>query len=280
MKNINEKAMLVRLSISSWGARKFDRQATGTVETTYNAPDAGRFNKLLISSDAIKAVSKTANAARTWHYENTLPWSDEGSRLLPSANFLKYSEKMRELKADFDAAVRLFVDRYHSLIQDAQHRLGQLFNLNDYPTDIERKFNFEFNLSPMPVAADFRVNLQAEELEKIRADIEARADRSVQEAHADLYRRLTDTVKHMADKLADSDAIFRDSLIGNVCELCDLIPRLNVVEDEKLEEIRQTVFAKLCQIDPQTLRDEPDTRKETAKAATDILDALGSIYGA
>lgn len=59
------KAMQVRLSISQWSARKYDRKVSSEVASKYNTDnDAGRYNKVLIAKDAIVKIQKIANAAR------------------------------------------------------------------------------------------------------------------------------------------------------------------------------------------------------------------------
>ena len=277
---IEEKAMLVKLSISMWTARKHDKRATATVESTYHTTAAGRFNKVLIAQDAIQEVSKAANAARSFHYENTLPWTDEGYRLLPSKNFDFYSAEMRKLKAVFERAVEKFSSNYNALVDDARVRLNGLFNQTDYPLNIRSKFDFETAISPVPSKSDFRVDVGNEETAKIRADIEIRTKNAAADAHRDLYRRLAETVNHIADRLRDEKAVFRDSLVNNLIKLCELIPRLNINSDPELEKLRKEAEEKLCLCDPQTLRNDKQARKRTARDASAILEAMGGIYAA
>lgn len=254
----------------------------------------GRRALLLIADEAIKTVQKVANEARSFHYENTLPWTDEGKRILPVDMFDRYSEKMRELRSKFDQAVHDLVANYDVLVEEARNRLNGMFNQSDYPMDIWNKFSFGTEISPIPCASDFRITLNYEEMEKIKSAIENRVEQAAQMAHADLYKRLYDAVKHVVERLSDTKAIFRDSLIGNLVELCQIIPALNVQDDPVLEQIRKDVESKLAGIDPQTIRDNPEVRQQIAADAQVILDdkgmsgkddaaaklaAMGSIFG-
>jgi hypothetical protein len=90
----------------------------------------------------------------------------------------------------------------------------------------------------------------------------------------DCWTRLHGVVSSMAERLSDPEKIFRDSLVENVVELVDLLPRLNLTGDSRLEDMRQVVAKKLTRHDPQTLRENQHVRKETAKAAEDILQAM------
>src|SRR5574343_976798 len=165
---LSEKALLVRLSISQWTARKHDKRVTAEVARNHNtAADVGRYNKRLVGDRAIKAVAKVANAARTDHYYHTLPWLDDGARILPSKNYIKYCEVMRSHKAEFDAVADQFSADYPQLREQAERDLNGLFDINDYPPtwEIRNKFGFELGFLPLPETTDFRVILQAEEMD-------------------------------------------------------------------------------------------------------------------
>ena len=106
MSTLTEKAILVKLSIKQWSTSRFDKEVTATANKHYNAQDgAGRYTKVLIARDAITEIRKSANEARTFHYENTLPWKDDGYRMLPSANYMDYTQAIRALKNKFEKAV-------------------------------------------------------------------------------------------------------------------------------------------------------------------------------
>jgi hypothetical protein len=274
---LTNKAMLVRLSISQWTAKKYDKKVSKEVAAQYGtAQDRGRYNKVLVAKAELERISKAAGAARTFHYQQTLPWSDDGARILPSANYLHYTQEMRELHSEFEKAVSTFIDNYPSLVADARWQLNGLFNQEDYPPEhrIGRKFAIAVTVDPLPAAADFRVDLQGDEVARIKADIEARSKQATTAAMADLWTRLHDVVSKMAERLGTKDAIFRDSLVENVNELVDLLPRLNLTGDARLDAMRQEVVHKLTRYDAQTLRDSTVARTETARAAEDILQAM------
>lgn len=280
--NLNDKAMLIRLSISQWTARKFDKTVSENVAAQYNADkSAGRYNKVLVAESAIKAIQKTANEARTYHYENTLAWSDDDSRLLPAANYLKYSEKMRELKNNFEVEVDKFIDAYPTLVDDARARLNGMFNAADYPfqSEIKGKYRFGVSINPLLVSDDFRVTLSNDEINSIRADIEARTKEAQANALSDLWNRLYSAVSHMAGRLADTEAIFRDSLIENIVDLCELLPRLNVLDDKNLDAMKNAVESKLCGYKLKDLREDKEIRKSAVTDANDILAAMAGYMG-
>ena len=281
--DITSKAMLVRLSISQWSARRLDREATQEVIASHNASqDAGRFNKLLVKLDAVKLYQRAANEARVFHYANTLPWGDDESRILPAANYFQYSEKMRGFRAAFEQAADEFVSAYPGLIERAKRDLNGLFRVEDYPGvgELRVKFRFSVAVNPVPASDDFRVSLSAGESDSIREEIERRVRASVDAAMRDAFNRLAEALRSVSRKLHDGDAIFRDSLIGNLRELCDVLPRLNLTADPALDAVVEEVRDSLAGLNPDLLRECEFDRKTAALKADSILAKMAAYCGA
>ena len=279
---LSEKAMLVRLTISQWSARKFDKKVSDKVARDYGASaDAGRYSKVLIAEEAIQAIAKAANEARTYHYENTLPWRDDGARILPAAQFERYSKSLREFRIKFDRAVSDFVPRYSDYVEAAKSRLNGMFEAADYPPahELADRYSFETTIDPIPDAPDFRVALQAEDAAAIQASIEARNRVALDTAMRDVWTRLHDTVSRLAERLTDPDAVFRDSLLENLTGLCKVLPALNLTSDPELTRLSDEVQAKLCRFAPDTLRGHKPTRARVAEDASAILDAMKAYTG-
>ncbi len=279
---LRDEAMIVRLSISRWTGRKFDKKVTQKVADDYGASsDVGRYNKILIAGDAIKAVTQAVSTARTFHYENTLIWDDFGGRLLPSANFVTYSKKMRELRSDFEGAVDVFIENYHEYREEARRRLNQMFNEDDYPyrEEIKTKFAFAVDIEPVPDKDDFRIQVQSKDINRIKRELESSLKDRTAEAMKELFGRVHKAVGHLADKLSDTDAIFRDSLVDNVAELASLLPKLNVTNDPKLTKLIADMKKKLCVFEPKELREDAKVRGHAADQAKAILEKMKGYMG-
>lgn len=282
--DISGRAMLVCLKISAWTARKFDKRVTKEINETRGASqDAGRYNKMLLPGDAepYRRLVKVCNAARGDHYAQTLAWSDEGWRLLPTANYMEYSEMLRGHAAAFDAALADFIAAYPDLKEAARVALNGLYRPEDYPgvSELGRRFRFSIDYAPLPARGDFRLSLPDGELARLESSVEDRVTRATREALADAWGRLGDVVGKMHARLAEPGAIFRDSLITNVRELADVLTRLNVTGDADLEAMRLRVASDLCRHEPDTLRKDADVREDTAAKAAAIMEAMGDLYG-
>ena len=280
--NLNDRALLVQLNISQWTARKYDKKATRQVADANNTTmDAGRYNKALLPmNDLLDNVHKKTTHIRQKFYDNTLPWGIEGTMMLPTANYLNFMSDFRKEKGEWETLVGSFVHNYDQLRLDAQRILGNLYDSTDYPSsvDIAHKFRMDMAIFPVP-STDFRVSIGSEELSRIQQDVERRVQRAQSTAMQEVWTRLYDRVKHMAEKLADPKAIFRDSMIENAREICALLPRLNFADDPQLETMRQQVEASLLK-HPDALRNDPDLRRDTAAEAKKIMDAMSVFMGA
>ena len=85
--NLTHDAMLVSLRIAAWSGRLYDRQASNHVAAHHDASaSAGRYNKRLLPKAAFAALTTTISKIRSTHYEQTLPWDDQGSRMLTVAD--------------------------------------------------------------------------------------------------------------------------------------------------------------------------------------------------
>lgn len=281
------RAMLAGLHISTWGNRKFDRRVSEDVETQHEAEKGvGSYNKRLLAKEALKEIGGAVAEARDLFYKSTLPWTDAGLRILPSAMYFALVADMRKCKARFERGVDALVTDYAQHVAEARKRLGKLFSETDYPPvpKLRSRYSFEIAFSPLPAGADFRADLPAEVIADIRQDIESRTARAFEDAVTDLWTRLYEGVEHVRDRLkafhVDEEGKvhhpFRDGMFLHLRELCEMLPRLNVTGDAKLEAMRLRLVESLASaaLDPQELRYNPIERDAALKAADDILSSM------
>jgi hypothetical protein len=194
---------------------------------------------------------------------------------------------MRELSNRFTPAVDALAREFGNLVEQAKVRLGGLFRPEDYPApdELRSKFSFETKVMPLPDAGDFRVTLGEEEKERIKRQIAAAVEASLQVASRDLWQRLYEAVSHLAERLqaykVTEEGIknpFRDSVVTNLVKLVDVLPKLNVTGDPELERLAAQVRASLL-VDPQELRKSESIRSETAKHAAALVQRMQAYMG-
>lgn len=289
--DLSTRAMLSNVEIHSWGGRATDRKASQEVAQRYDLGErVGRYSKWLLIKDEIgnppdelKAVHNAANAARVVHYAHTLPWADEGARILPAANFLPWAAAVREKQIIFQDVVKTLVDVYSDLKNSTEeimtHHKKGLFREEDYPAedDIARRFSMRIRHFPLPSSGDFRAEISAPQAEAIRLQIERDLQITVHDATTDLFCRLGSIAERVA-KLSNPKGAVRDALADDVEEMCRLVARLNLTGDPKLEEFRQRIEQELS-FDPGTVRRLRGVRNSLASRAEAIYNDLGAFIG-
>ena len=272
---IQNSAMLVDLNISVWTGRKMDKTVSDEIDASKNTKArAGNYHKKLLAGTArLDELQKLVATIRVWHYEQTLPWSDGGSRLLPMKNFFDYKATLGDYERQYDDAVKDFLQEYDTLVTAAAFQLGDLFNKEDYPdaAKLMSKFRMRYVFLPVPDAGDFRIDVNEASKTELQAQYEKFYNDKLNDAMQDAWERLHDCLKKMSDKLAgDEKQIFRDSLVNNATDMCELLTKLNVTNDPKLESARKTLESALIGVTATDLRKDDALRLDT-KAKVDAI---------
>lgn len=279
-----QKAVLASLSISRWSARRFDKKVTDEIHVAHNAQsDVGRYNKRLVAKNAMTDLNSIVTTARNYHYANTQPWLDDGARVLPSALFLEYAERMRTLRCEFEAGAAEFCAKYPQVVAEAKVRMNGLFDARDYPDParIDRFFAFDLAILPCPDTDDFRIALTDDNVEDIRRDVESRMNSVLETSLRDSAERIVETIGHMSERLHaykpgtkkgdKAEGAFRDSLVDNVRELVKPLRAFNMTGNAKLDDVIARIEGQLCKATPDELRDSAATRDAAAANADAIL---------
>lgn len=285
--DIRNFATLCKLRVRKWVGRKRDKTAAkkaesdhGSVDGTYTA-----YKKLFAGTeDKLKAVNSVLDAARTRHYQMTLPWSTtgmdetgrrDGPRLLPNTLFMEYITEMGQAKQTMQQRFSELRQAYPQLLLEAERNLGSAFVITDYPTpdELEQLFALDFEFSPIPEGVDFK-GLPAQQAQRLSDALEKSKRACMENAMRDVWSRMHDVVFKMAERLSDPKKLFHDTLVTNVQETADLLQHLNAVNDPHIEEIRQRIERDLCRHDARQLRENLTKRGLVARLAKDILDSM------
>jgi len=240
----------------------------------------------LAGTAKLDEVQKLVSTIRIWHYSQTLPWSDGGSRLLPMKNFFDYKATLADYEQQFTEAVDGFLNDYDTLVTAAAFQLGDLFDAEEYPSkdSLINKFRFKFVFLPVPDVGDFRIDVNEASRQELQAQYESFYQTKLNEAMKDAWDRLHECVTKMSEKLTDAATprvnkdgeenrtqIFRDSLVTNAVELCELLTKLNVTNDPKLEAARKKLESVVSGVTADDLRKSDATRHDVKSRVDEIL---------
>jgi hypothetical protein len=278
--SIATSAMMVELNISCWTARKLDKKVSEEVDTAKNTKvKAGNYHKhLLAGNPHLDAVVKYAAKVRLWNTQQTIPWSDSGSRIVTMENLFNggYKRQLDDHKIEFERLAANFINVYPTLISAAAFQLGDLFDRDEYPEveSIAKKFKFNYSLIPIPTSGDFRVDIAEQAKAELIADYERAFNERLNNAMRDVWDRLYECLSHMSERLASDDEgkrkVFHGTLLTNATELISLLTRLNITNDPKLEQARRDLQAALGNTDISALK-ESDYIRENVKAKVDDI---------
>jgi len=278
-------AMLVEVNISNWVGRKKDKRASADV-TTQNHADTGVANvtkKLLAHNDDLKAIQTHVTAMRSLHAAMTMPWSNSGLRLLPTAQYFKYVQAMSDMTNEFWKLANEFLVKYNDAVIDIHLKMGGLFVRDDYPTveALERKFSVGINYMPLPDAGDFRVDIGNDALREAKAQYSEFYAKQYNTAMNDVWTRLHKSLTSMSERLdygsKEDKKVFRDSLVGNVNDMIELLRVCNVTNSSQMSAMANSLEEAMSGVTPDALREDDSFRAETKAAVDAAIKSLPSL---
>tara|TARA_R110000787_G_scaffold64951_7_gene146492 strand:+ start:721 stop:1677 length:957 start_codon:yes stop_codon:yes gene_type:complete len=282
--SIGSSAMLSELAISQWTARKKDRKASKDVTDSNNAESGvANVNKKLLGNCAeLDRVHKMTGEVRRVHYAMTMPWSDAGLRLLPTVQYFNYHKAMTDIENQWRALVGKFLSSYQWEISKAQAKLGDLFDVNEYPTTdaLVGKFAFNLNYIPLPDAGDFRIDVGNDAVDEVKTSYDNYYSRQLENAMNDVWTRLHTALSNMSERLDYHDSnkkVFRDRLVDNVTDMIGLLDVCNVTGDSHMTALKNKLEDTMYGISADVLRESTDTRIETKRAVDQIISELPGI---
>jgi hypothetical protein len=303
---IASAAMIGNLNISSWEARIQDKATKEEVLATKGARSkrAASVSKHLFSEcPALDAIKALRGEAYLWFRKETMPWDDNGGRLITTRRYLQTMDQAAKYEQRFNALVNAFLGVYQTEISKQAFENGALFDRSEYPSEdeVRAKFRFALNVSPVPTSGDFRVDIGHEAAKQLAEQYERLAAERMSAALAEPWQRIKDQVLWVKERMEavlayDPDAVeeqpvtdpdgkvidikitkkrrpkLYDSMLENGLELCKTLSDFNITNDPRLEEARRELEAALTRVDMDSLKESPELQKATKTAMQDILD--------
>ena len=283
--SLRDKAVLVSLKRGMLTASKQNAEATRLVEETY-AAGVGRFAKTLLADNKLLAECKSAsNAIYAYHRKHTLPWMDDGPRLITQAAYLPYLKGLKPLMSDLDAAIAALKDGWDATLDAEKQRLGPLFDAGDYPraVDLDRHIYAIVRVLPIPDAGDFRVDLPEQEKEALNAAVKE----AEQSAQADLIARLKSPLERVVTRMGEVSAALEagekpriaKSLTAGITEVAEIARDLNLGDNPEVEAMIEKVarFGEAIDSRRDALKGPAPVREKVTTAATKLMADLDQL---
>jgi hypothetical protein len=286
MSTLSERAMLVSLHINVWGGMAIDKEVSEEVNESFSADktEAGRYSKRLVAKQFFKSMSVAHSTLKKTHKVLTLPWEDDGTRILSTVSYVRYHADMLDGKRRAEAEVKKFLapEYRKEYINEARVRLGDMFNEDDYPSELElkKKFSIDLEVKKVPESKDFRAKLSEDATKAIVKDIEQRCDMRIEKAMNDVFERVAEKVGNLKEKLKNyqpakdgkrSNGIIRDSIVYNINEFAQMMPLLNITGDKRIDDLQKQLLDDLVAHSPEILRSDVKVRQQVLSKADALL---------
>ncbi|MCZ2128578.1 MAG: hypothetical protein LC099_12540 [Anaerolineales bacterium] len=214
--NIQDKAVLVDLKISSWAAQATDHKLSDEINITKTgSTNSGRYvKKLLPANDQIKQIQQIANKLRKEFQAATLDW-EGSSRLLPIEKLDDWVKTYNHYQNLFNTAVQNFVNAYPESINKAELALGELFNREDYPDDIASYFAVAQKIKPIPTD-DFRTEIDSEVIRQLREEAKQATEEQTNKATKAFLEKLLLDINRIINATGPDAKRTRNSLFDTL----------------------------------------------------------------
>jgi hypothetical protein len=190
---------------------------------------------------------------------------------------------MTDLQQEFHRLTEQFLQVYEWKIMEAQAKLGDMFNRDEYPTraGLESKFAFRMAYIPLPDAGDFRIDIGNEGMVQIQTQYETHYASAIKTAMNDIWHKLHDNLKTLVRQLDVNEEgkgnRLYDSVFDRALELVDMLGTCNVTGDSQMEAMRLKLDTAFRGLNLEQIKNSPSLREETQQTLTAAIAALPSL---
>ena len=281
-KMIQERALLVDLSISGWSGSKTDRDATARLLADAHAQKgAASVSKKLVNPAHLKTISRISESIREAHDRITLPWDNRGMRILPVELHDDYTSAISLLNDTRIGAIETFLGQYEEAREEARGLLGDLYDPADYPTaaELRGRFSCEYRFFPVPDGRHFVADMAEKQKAAIAEDINRSVRARMETATQDLYRRLHEAIQAVAAQVSEDKKRVHGSVFEALDDLLCAAGAMNLTGDDRLNEIIKQAKLALSGVTPEAMRPaDKDFDPALKKRVRQDLDHLSAQF--
>lgn len=281
---LRQETTAVRLRRSKWGVSKtLDKHQKQIAADPFGA-DGSKIaaSKKLgdISHPKFKAVTRILNQANEYWQSMTVPYPEEGIRLIRTEKVSEFDASIARMQSELDGAVAQLNQAYFELRRRAERDLGSLYNAADYPDSLDGMFSLSVEYPSVdPDERLRRLNPALYEREQRR--IQERFDEAVRLAEEAFLSELAGLVQHLCERLEGSQEgkqkIFRDSAVTNLTEFFERFRQLNIGSNEELDRLVAQAQGAVRNVTPTRLRDNEALRRTVTFALSNVQQRIDTL---
>lgn len=289
--NLYKRCILVKLNVSAYTGRRLDKRVSAEIDEQKQTKTKNyQASKKLFRCDRFDAIGKQINVIRDFVNTHTNVFEKGGWRIMKFSRYITFREEINPMLDKLDQLIDNFTDEtnYEESVVSSMFAYQQAVTRGEYPSAQEIKRKFRWKLEECPVSnGSFHVQATEEVRQKLESDMIATMTEKLATSMEDVVGRVQDVV-HKAIKGLEDEQVpvktkqglrlhqqFRDTLLGNIHDICDIGDSLNLTDDPKItkliSDLRQAVNGR----DAQMCRDSDSVRHATKRSLEDVVSKYG-----
>lgn len=282
-------ALLVSVDVNVWSGTKQDRAISDEITSSKKADSsAGRFVKNLLADDKFhKRVLNYRQTIYNWLKRSTYRWNNTQD-LLPVVDLIKFREEYAQHETQFYKMLDDFLANYRSIVSNMAFKQGDMFNIEDYPSEeqVRRKFGCRLYVAEVP-EQDFRCQVAQDLAEDLKQRYQRQAEEIVNNVVDEQIERISEVIESIShccgvDVITDSQSgeqqvkrrKIYETTIEKAKNLCKTIKGFKLKNDEKSNKLLDVV-TKLDQalhgVDSELIRENDVVRNKVKNEVDEIL---------
>ncbi len=229
----------------------------------------------------VRSVENVRRDARAIWKAFTLPYPKGGIRLIKRSRLTDFQSRMESYQERLRDAKRDLQSHRDSILEDAQRRLGELYDPLDYPRNFEDAYQMSWgfpNVRPPEYLRDYDPQLYEAE----RTACRARLQEAVNAAEQEFSQRVYELTTRLADALRPSTdgrrRVIRDTTVSGLQEFFTHFGELNLLPGSDLEAQVERLKSVVSGEDAESFRSMPEAQREAVTGGLDtVIEGLEGL---
>ena len=230
--------------------------------------------------ESYRALTTLKSQATSYWRAMTLPFPQDGVRLIKQNEVEQFEEKMSDFQERLGQAASNLQLEYEEIKQSAREKLGDLYNPNDYPASLENMFAISWEY-PSIDAPDYLLRYNPSLYRQEQKRVQEKFETAVLMAENAFAEKLEELVDHLIERLTDTTEggakRFHKSVIENFKEFYDNFRHMNVNSNQELEQLIKRAADIAAGVDVASLRDRRDIRQNLTAQMSTVKSALSQL---
>ncbi|NDD52591.1 hypothetical protein EBZ39_01715 [bacterium] len=274
----------VKLSFSWLGTQRklSDAQTKQAADTFHAATDLVTASKRLIDTKntTYRVLTTLKSQASAYWRSMTLPYPQDGVRLIKQSDIGAFEDRMREYKEQLVAAAANLQLEYETIKTAAREKLGDLYNAADYPPSLEGVFDIRWEYPPVD-PPNYLMTFNPELYQQEQQRVQHRFETAVVMAENAFAEQLQDMIAHLIERLTDepdgTKKTFKASAIENFKEFSENFRRMNVRSNAQLDRLIEQATNIVSGVDVADLRKNTNLRQSLTQQMGEVKTALDNM---